>query len=74
MTDRDLIRSLKLPSTYRTIEVASGHLPDKRLVAVRKLHSGTAGHVAAYVRYLDGSWTEIDRAEYLDTIKKIFEL
>jgi len=70
-----IIRTLKLPTTYRVIQSATGNLPDGTYAEVAALHSGTGGHETVWARFITGAgWREVKSEEYTATARAIFKL
>lgn len=67
-------KELGLPSSYRVMAEASGHIRTK-MVRVVRLGSSTAGHVTVYAAwYADGGWREINQDAALRLVRDIFDM
>lgn len=73
MNAKNIRQALGLPSTYRVIRSAYGHV-DTVLNEIAELHSGTGGHVSVYARWTSvaGQWREIQRDEFLSAAVQLF--
>jgi hypothetical protein len=69
-----ITKALDLPTSYRVIKSAKGHLRSGKYVEIAALHSGTAGHKIALAVYQDGEWSEVSERFFNNTAGAIFDL